>query len=267
MSERWLREARTAETRASIRRWYRWSRFFFWGVVVCVIGAIAFIACSVSTDRHHGPGFWVPLALIAATLIACVGFGLHTEGLLGQARFADGEESVGVVEEAVTHRSEGPDTTDIVIRSWVDGAVIRRRITGITGTGSVGDRVAFRHNTSDPEAMDDVQFVGWRGNSRRIQEMADVPRPRESFSGSHLSVGRVTGVTTLAGLDGAHGYRLDILIERSGHPPLHRRIDLSGSDLRTTGPAIRPLVLVRHATWEPHELADVFFERWAEDTA
>lgn len=268
MSEQWLREAKTAETRASIRRWYRWNNFFFWIGVVCFIGGTVFIGHSVSTHRDHGFEFWVPLALIAAVVIACVGFGAHTGGLLIEARFADGEESVGVVEESENHSTEGPDITDFVIRSWVDGAMIRRRITGMTGTSRVGDRVAFRHNTSDPDAMDDIQFVGWRGNTRNVQQMmTDTPRGKESFSGTHLSIGRVTGVTTLASLDGAHRYRLDILIERSAHPPLHRQIDLVGADLRTSGPAIRPLVLVRHDTWEPDDLADVFFERWAKDEA
>lgn len=263
MSERWLSEAKTPETRASIRRWYHWSQFLFWTGALCVAGIIAFIVVSIVAGRNHGPGFWLPLIGMAVTLIVCVGFSIHVDGLLIDARFADAEESVGVVEDVVFHRgSEGPDTSDIVIRSWVDGAMIRRKLSGMPGTSTIGDRVSFRHNTSDPEATDDIVFVGWRGHSRRSQPVEDAPRVRERFDGEYLSVGRVTAVTSLAGED---LYLLSIVIERRGQPVLHRRVEITDADLRTTGPAIRPRVLVGHRTWEPEESLDIVFQGWAKD--
>lgn len=269
MSGEWMRRARTPETRASIRRWNRWTNFFFWGGVLLVLGGFAFIVWSVAADRHGGLAFWGVITGTVALVLVCVVCGSRTGSRLIEARFADGRESVGTIVEVTTNPGiDGPDTYDILVTASVSGTVIHRKIDGLL-VGHFGDRIRFRHNTIDPEDLDDVLFAGWNGHApRRSVPDWSVRQSRDLYTDAQASVGRITEVTSHPGTPGDNApthYTLMVSVELPGSVTLHRRVYLAENQLRSSGPAFRPIIRVLHNTRDPENLSDAFFDGWANE--
>ncbi|MEU8627950.1 hypothetical protein [Streptomyces sp. NPDC048669] len=91
--------------------------------------------------------------------------------------FAEGHLAVGVIEDSIEDgpsEVQGPDT--LIISADVSGhGVLRRRVTCPLsvpgrGRGLVGQAVGLRHNTHDPDDMDDVLVVRWPVEVRRALE-------------------------------------------------------------------------------------------------
>ena len=270
MSAEWIRRAKTPETRASIRRWNHWTNFFFWVGTLLVLGGIAFIVWSVATDRHSGPVFWGVIAGTVVLVLVCVGYGSHAGSRLSEARFADGRESVGTIVEVTTHPgTDGPESFDILVTASVSGAVIHRKINGLL-VGRVGDRIRFRHNTIDPEDMDDILFEGWKGSSPRRSVPDGNARPsRDLYADAQVSVGRIVEVTSYPGPPGGNDptdYMLMVNVELPESVTLRRRVYLAERQLRSSGPAFRPMIRLLHNTRDPENLSDAFFDGWADET-
>lgn len=269
MSAEWIRRAKTPETRASIRRWNRWTNFFFWGGALLVLGGLAFIVWSVATDRHGGLVFWGVITGTVVLVLVCVVCGSRTGSRLSEARFADGCESVGTIVEVTTHLSvDGPETCDILVAASVSGAVIHRKIDGLI-VGRVGDRIRFRHNTIDPEDLDDILFAGWDRNApRRSVPDWSARQSRDLYADAEVSVGRIVEVTSYPGFPGDNdptNYTLMVSVELSGSVTLRRRVHLAERQLRSSGPAFRPMIRLLHNTRDPEDLSDAFFDGWADE--
>lgn len=91
--------------------------------------------------------------------------------------FTEGHLAVGVIEDSIEDgpsEVQGPDT--LIISADVSGhGVLRRRVTcplSVPGCGRalVGQAVGLRHNTHDPDDMDDVLVVRWPVEVRRALE-------------------------------------------------------------------------------------------------
>lgn len=73
---------------------------------------------------------------------------------------------MGTLDRAIEHPGSGDDPTWFDLRISAvpqEGAALRRRLH-VQGEGfgrRVGGPVQFRHNTFDPDDLDDVQFVDW----------------------------------------------------------------------------------------------------------
>lgn len=274
MSKEWERRAKTPETRASIRRWNGWTNFFFWAGVLLVLGGIAFIVWSVATDRDDGLVFWAVIAGAVVLIGACVVWGSRAGARLTEARFADALDSIGTIVEATMYSNpDGPDSCDVVIAAPVSGVVIRRRLNDRI-LGSVGDTIRFRHNTLDPEDLDDILFVEMNGRvPRRSMPGWTVPagvmgQSRHLYSDAQVSISRVVEVTSYPGVPGGAGqtmYLLTVDVELSETVTLHRRLALAERQLRPSGPAIRPLIRLRHNNRDPEDLSDAFFDGWADE--
>lgn len=160
--EQWLARARTPQTRARIRLWTPLSRVVFaltlasWGVfVVLLVGSI------VLAIFGFDPPVWVPnVGLGVATLMTVVS-GLtwfHLEAV----RYADGEETVGVITEVVPddpHESN-PSYRISLTAEMPDGAVIHRVTWKSKMRAPIpGQRLRFRHNTRTPDDTDDILFL------------------------------------------------------------------------------------------------------------
>ena len=266
MNDEWLRRAKTPETRASIRRWSRRSDIFFWIGVLLVIGGITFIAWSVSTERHDGAAFGGGITVAVVLVSVCVGFGSHASGRLSQAIYADAYVSVGTVKEVVKHSTEVSDMYDVVVNASVSGSVIRREITGILAPTDVGEQIRFKHNTLDPEDLNDVLFDGWHGQGRS-QGVPSWHTHQTSalYVDAHVSVGRVDEVNSYPGIPGigdSTEYRLTVSVDLPGSVTLHRQIDLDEHQLHSAGPAFRRTIRLRHNTLDPENLSDAFFDGW-----
>lgn len=268
MLEEWLRQAKTPETRARIRRWNRWATFSARLCVSLMLGGIAFIVWSVVTDRHHGLAFWGAIVGIVVLFLGCTVGDAYANTHLNEARFADGRESVGTVTEAIMNPgADGPDTYDIALDAVVSGAVLHRKVTGLAAFSAAGDRVRFRHNTLDPEDFDDIRFEGWAGSARpRSTPDTSVLQSRELYANAEMSVGRVTEVSSTLGIPGSTDptvYTLTVSIDLPEGGALHRRIELGQHQLRPSGPSFRPRVRLLHNTRDPENLSDAFFDGWA----
>lgn len=267
--QEWMRRAKTPETRASIRHWNRWTNSFFWVGVLLVLGGFAFIVWSVATDRHCGPVFWGVIVGTVVLILVCVVRGSHAGSRLIEARFADGRESVGTIVWVTTNHSvDGPETCDILVTASVSGAVIHRKIDGLIA-GRVGDRIRFRHNTIDSEDMDDILFVGWKEHAphRSVPDWR-ARQSRDLYADAQVSVGRIVEVTSHPGSPGGNDptdYTLTVSVELSGSVTIHRQVHLAEHQLRSSGPAFRPLIRLRHNTRDPENLFDAFFDGWADE--
>lgn len=77
-----------------------------------------------------------------------------------------GMTSVETGERAIAHPGSGDDQTWYHLRinaALPDGTLLRRRLhlEGESFERRVGGSLRFRHNTLDPDELDDVHFAGW----------------------------------------------------------------------------------------------------------
>lgn len=167
--------ARTPETRARIRRWSCIETVgiatTLVGIALLMLASFASIGVAVwhsSTDGDPARPLW----WIWGTAVGVAGIGALT-WVIGSSRrqaacFAEGDETVGTVGRAVEHPGSGDDLTwwDLRISAMMpDGTTLHRRLHlgGEHHDRRVGGPVRFRHNTLDPDALDDICLVDWAG--------------------------------------------------------------------------------------------------------
>ncbi|SDS92049.1 hypothetical protein [Jiangella sp. DSM 45060] len=174
----WMARASTPETRAEIRRWSRWETASF---CLMAIGAICALALPIIglglavwyMIHDDAPWLWWLFGSLGITmllLIAGAALGSRANDRRLTALYADGQTSIGRLDEVITHPGGGDDQTTYVflISAQLPGEVIlhRRLYWGEwDGWGSperwVGRSIRFRHNTLDPDDLQDVLFDGW----------------------------------------------------------------------------------------------------------
>lgn len=175
----WESRARTAATRAEIRRWSRWETFSFWLLIaslVCMgasfILGFAGVVWNLLDERSPSWmwGMFGPLGLTVVLLSAGAILGPHAQERRLTALYADGQASVGRMTEVITRPGGGEDQTtyEFLIRAELPGSLIlRRRLYWGEDDGWLsperwtGRQIRFRHNSLDPDDLYDVRFDGW----------------------------------------------------------------------------------------------------------
>lgn len=166
----------TSETQARARRWFRRERL---AAGIALVGiALPFVTLllgvlltNVNGDGSFVPFFWWAVGAAAVLLVVAAVLEVHAQGRLGEAKFADGYTSAGMVDEVIEEPSSeigGISTSTIMITAEVSGQVtIRRRLYSPeypAGPGTrVGQTMIFRHTTLDPDDLQDVRFVRFVG--------------------------------------------------------------------------------------------------------
>jgi len=144
-------------------------------LLLAPFASIAVAVWSTVTDVDRSNLYW----WIWGTAVGVTASGTVAH-LVGSARrqracYADGQVAFGVLERAIEHPGSGDDKIwyDLRISAVLPtGATLRRRLH-VEGEGleqRVGRIVRFRHNTLDPDALDDVPLAGWPENQPRWRE-------------------------------------------------------------------------------------------------
>ncbi|SKG73826.1 Uncharacterised protein [Mycobacteroides abscessus subsp. massiliense] len=186
-TRQWMARARTVETRTEIRRWARWESVSFWLLLlggICVFAApVLGLASGIwsAFDDQAPPWLWflfAPLGAAFILLLAGAWSGSYASDRRLTALYADGQSTVGRVDEVITHPGGGDEQTtyELLIGAELpDGTLLRRRLDWGEDNTSwpiprrwVGRSIRFRHNTLDPDDLRDVRFDGWpdRNGSR-----------------------------------------------------------------------------------------------------
>ncbi|MFC0673016.1 hypothetical protein [Brachybacterium hainanense] len=169
----WMAAARTPEVRRRIRRWSKIESIsmvaMLAGIALLCLAPFASIAVAVWSSVGDVDRSWLHWWVWGVT--AAIVFGGTIASLLSttrrqQACFADGRLTTGTVDRAIEHPGSGDDATwwDLRISAVLsDGAVLRRRlhVEGERLGRRKGGPIRFRHNTHDPEELDDILFDGW----------------------------------------------------------------------------------------------------------
>lgn len=182
----WEGRARTPRTKAEIRRWSRWEAFSFWSTIgggVCLFAApvlgLTFAIWGAFDDRapSWGWGLFAPAGLAFVLLLAGGFVGSLAKDRRLTALYADGQASVGILDEVITHPGGGEDQTtyEFVISADLPGPVVLHRQLywgeddgWLSPERWVGRRIRFRHNTLVPDDLYDVRFDGWPQENRRL---------------------------------------------------------------------------------------------------
>jgi len=181
--EQWASRARTPETRAEIVRSERWEVVGIWLLCGGALGALAtpVLAAVVGIWRtfdETGPSWaWFFVALGITCVLFLVGAALadHGKGRRLRALYADGQASVGRLDDVIVHPGGGDDQTtyeflisaELAGLADADSVPLRRRLYWGEESGWVsperwiGRRIRFRHNTLEPDDLYDVLFDGW----------------------------------------------------------------------------------------------------------
>lgn len=175
----WENRARTAATRAEIRRWSRWETVSFWHLMASLVcmGAsfiLGFAGVVWNLVDERSPSWmWAmfgPLGLTVVLLTAGAALGPHAKERRLTALYADGQASEGRLTEVITHPGGGEDQTTyefLISAELPDSLILRRRLYWGEDDGWpsperwTGRQIRFRHNTLDPDELYDVRFDGW----------------------------------------------------------------------------------------------------------
>ncbi|WP_396911137.1 hypothetical protein [Mycolicibacterium sp.] len=177
-TRQWMAKARTPETRAQIRRWSRWET-----VSACLLLVGGFCALGIPLvgvglgvwHAIHGDApwlWWLAGAIGTASLFLVAGgwLGSHASGRRLTALYADGQVSVGRLDEVITHPGGGDEQTTfefLISAELLDGIMLHRSLywgedsTLLYPQRWVGRTIRFRHNTLDPDDLRDVRFDSW----------------------------------------------------------------------------------------------------------
>lgn len=159
------------ETRRRILRWSRVESLAAWmGVTGIAVPVATFGIGLLLVDPNSDGGGFLPMLGSAAglgvlLLVASVALEVHARQQLLEARFADGYLSVGTVDEVIDVPTEGESlsTLMITLTSPTARPRIRRELDSTMHpsgpSARLGGTVLFRHNTLDPNDLEDVLFV------------------------------------------------------------------------------------------------------------
>lgn len=173
-AEEWLARARTSETTARIRRWARRERIATRIMIASLIAVCAWPVAGVAhlvwtmvrgEEQSFAPWGWTFLALMVFVAIAVL---LHSIAQHHRERavYADGQISLGRVVEIITlpPDSDGFTTYRLMVSAELPGSVMLRREIREGHKRHAPDKwegkaVRFRHNTLDPDDLQDILFT------------------------------------------------------------------------------------------------------------
>ena len=164
-AEFWASRAKTSQTRARIRRWALLKRVFFGLAGLSSTMSVTIIVAAAIREFLGEPApWWVFLAALAVLVVSILPWCLASFRL-DVARYADGEETVGTITKIVIDEDTDPEALpayDITIAARLPTGGIHRtcRVSERTAP-KPGQRVRFRHNTGDPDDLEDVLFLGF----------------------------------------------------------------------------------------------------------
>ena len=173
-TENWVARARTPNTRARIRRWSRAENVSLvvalFGVVLLAIAPFVTVALLIAlgiAGVERTDVYWWIWGVSAGIPVAGMFGSVISSARLDEARYADGHVSVGVVERVVEHPGGGDDHTWYqlhVSAELHDDLVLRRRLhwpdDGNDPRRLIGGPIRFRHNTFDPDDLQDCLYDG-----------------------------------------------------------------------------------------------------------
>lgn len=128
----------------------------------------------------HGDAPWLwwlfgSIGTASLFLVAGAWLGSYASDRRLTALYADGQSTVGRVDEVITHPGGGDEqaTYELLISAELsDGTLLRRRLDWGEDNTSwpiprrwVGRSIRFRHNTLDPDDLHDILFDGWPGKT------------------------------------------------------------------------------------------------------
>lgn len=175
----WMASARTPESRARIRRW---SRVESIGLVVALAGlallVVALIATIVVAVWFDLGGIdladvyrWLWGVAVGVTLVGAITLAVGSRRRL-TACYADGYVTTGRIDRVI----EQPADDQVWYKFWFsagfpNGIVLHRIVSGNDNDPSlhIGRLIRFRHNTLDPDDLDDALFDGWPDDARAGQ--------------------------------------------------------------------------------------------------
>ncbi|MFI6347055.1 hypothetical protein [Streptomyces sp. NPDC050560] len=177
-----MSRAKTPETRTRIRRW---SQVETVSGLILLIGTVAFVA-AIPVGIGLALWFWIAgvdrfdvfawlYGPAVGVLLLWAGLDAYTKSRLAEARFADAQRTMGVVEEVVELPADGDGNPayDLAVRAELpEGRALRRTVNWGSGDSSgpddrwVGRAIRFRHNSSDPDDEHDVLFDGWPDDTK-----------------------------------------------------------------------------------------------------
>ncbi|MBB4134003.1 hypothetical protein [Gordonia humi] len=137
--------------------------------VVMVASAIGFIATLtvsiVLALFASDPPWWGPVTALGVLLIALIAWFLALS-MCEAAGYLDGEEAEGTLVEVTADDRMGPESNPaydmLLVAELSGGGQIRRAAREYPREAPLpGQRVRFRHNTRDPEDLDDILFLGF----------------------------------------------------------------------------------------------------------
>lgn len=163
----WMARARTAETRAEIRRWSRWETG---SACLILIGAgYAFVSLLIGVGlavwhviHSDAPWLWWLLRFLGITalfLLAGSILGSHANDRRLTALYFDGQSTIGRLDKVITHPGGGDEQTTyefLISAELPDGIIMHRTFYWGEDDGwpsrqrRVGRSIRFRHNTLDP---------------------------------------------------------------------------------------------------------------------
>ena len=205
--EQWQSRARTPETRTEIRRWARWETMSFWMMLTCMfcifiaapVLGIGFGIWSAFDDRAPSWmwGLFGSAGAGCVLLMAGSILGSHAKDRRLTAMYADGQASIGRLDEVITHPGGGEEqttyefliSTELTAPEGSTSTVLRRRLywgeDDSWGAGPerwIGRAIRFRHNSLDADDLYDVRFDGWadkNGHRTRYHVQRSVPEQEQ----------------------------------------------------------------------------------------
>lgn len=174
----WMARARTAETRAEIRRWSRRETV---SACLLLIGAVCGFASplvGVGLGVWHliqgdAPWFWWLVGTIGITALFMLAgsiLGSRASDRRLTALYADGQATMGRLDKVITHPGGGDEQTTyefLISAELPEGVVLHRTLywgeddSWPSPRRRVGRSIRFRHNNLDPDDLRDVLFDGW----------------------------------------------------------------------------------------------------------
>ncbi|MFD0557078.1 hypothetical protein ACFQ3B_08470 [Stackebrandtia endophytica] len=161
----WTALAKTAKTRARIRRWAYLSRVCLPVAVVGFVGTLLMIGVTIvyiASAVDHVVELWWAWSVALGIMIAGFGVWMLAGTNLIAARYADAWTSVGTVVDVVEIEDRDPEAGpvyEVTILAELSEANLRR-VMPSNDALQLGQSIRFRHNTFEAENLDDVLFDG-----------------------------------------------------------------------------------------------------------
>lgn len=138
-------------------------RIFFVLTITSGCAFVSFLVTLLVLSLFGKDLWWIWFVALGVVLASLLAWGAASFRL-DAARYADGEEAIGVITEIVVDDSMGPDSNPsyhlTIAAELAGGESIRRAAREYPVTEpQPGHEVRFRHNTRDPDDLQDILFL------------------------------------------------------------------------------------------------------------